>query len=278
MYSRAKSYGGVKGRPPHAGTGKRAVAAAAGVAAARAAMRAQSSRVGAQYRRGGGETKYFDTSFAQAVSAAADWTGSEVPCTNYIQSDGTTVGAYTDSALIPSANGTGYGQIIGNKYHIKKIRVRGEITSLLASDQADVPQPATVRVVLVQDLRANGAQSQGEDVFPDMGTAAQQAFAFLAMGSGNAGKFKILADEWCVLEPTVAGTDGASTNSVCRGAKTFSFQWKPKTPHQVLLKANSTTPTVASLSNTNIFLLAHTSQSSGGTTSINGCARCYYTD
>jgi len=51
------------------------------------------------------ETKYFDTVFSQTVASAQDWTGTEVPCVNYIQSDGTTVGAYTDSALIPSAIG-----------------------------------------------------------------------------------------------------------------------------------------------------------------------------
>jgi len=222
------------------------------------------------------ETKYFDTSFSQVISAAADWTGSEVPCTNYIQSDGTTVGAYTDSALIPSAIGAGYGQIVGSKYLLKKLRVRGVVRSIIASDAADVPPATTVRVVLVQDLRANGAQAQGEEIFTDMGSAFQDNFSFLAMGAGNAGKFKILADEWCTLQPAIAGTDGTNTNSVAREAKTFSFIFKPKKPIQVLLKANSSTPTVASLSNTNIFLLAHHDTNSGGTVAIDGCARCYY--
>lgn len=275
MYSRAKSYGGVKGRAPHAGTGKRYAAARAGMKAASAAIRAsnRSYSGGYSHQAPAGETKYFDASFAQVVSVAADWTGSEVPATNYVQSDGTTVGAYTDSALIPSAVGAGYGQVVGSKYWIKKMRVRGEVAGLVAADQADVPAPASVRVCLVQDTRPNGAQAQGEDVFTDMGDAKQVTYSFLAMGAGTGSRFRILADEICMLDPAVAGTDGTNTNSVSREGKTFSFLWKPKKPIQVFLKANSSTPTVASLSNMNVFLLAH---ASSGVVGINGVARCYY--
>lgn len=277
MYSRAKSYGGVKGRAPHAGTGKRSVAAAAGMAAARAAMKAQNRAVSGVYtaRRSTGETKYFDTSFSQTVAVAADWTGTEVPCTNYIQSDGTTLGAYTDSALIPSAIGAGFGQANGSKYVIKKVRVRGEVVGTVASDQADVPIPNTVRICLIQDTRPNGSQAQGEDVFADMGSAGQNNFNFLAMGAGNGSRFRILADEWVTLQPAVAGTDGANTNSTVRTGALFSFMWKPKKPVEVFLKANSSTPTVASLSSCNVFLLAHAASS---TVALNGCARCYYVD
>lgn len=223
----------------------------------------------------GGETKYFDTSFSATVAANADWTGTEIPCTNYIQSDGTTLGAYTDSALIPSAIGAGFGQANGSKYVIKKVRARGEIVSIVASDQADVPTPNTLRVCMIQDLRPNGAQAQGEDVFADMGSAGQNNFNFLAMGAGTGSRFRILADEWVTLNPKAAGTDGANTNSTIRGGTTFSFVWKPKKPVEVFLKANSSTPTVASLSSCNVFLLAHCSFA---TVAINGCARCYYVD
>jgi len=220
-----------------------------------------------------GETKYFDTSFSQAIAASADWSGTEVPCTNYIQSDGTTVGAYTDSALIPSAVGAGYGQVVGSKYHLKKIRVRGELIPTTQSDQADMPPPSCVRLCLVHDTRPNGAQAQGEEVFTDVGSAGQVNHSFLAMGAGQAGRFRILADETCELNAVVSGTDGASTTSVVRSGKVFQFSYNFKKPLQVLLKANSATPTVASLSSTNIFLLAHSSTSS---MNVIGVARCYY--
>lgn len=223
------------------------------------------------------ETKYFDTSFSQNIASAADWTGTEVPCTNYIQSDGTTVGAYTDSALIPSAIGAGYGQINGNKYYLKKLRIKGQVRPAVASDQADVPSAITCRIALVMDLQPQGAQAQGENVFTDMGTAAQAQYSFLAMAAGSGGRFRVLKDKVYVLNPAVAGTDGANTNSVTANAITFKFNMNFRKAIAVQLKANSATPTVASLSNTNIFLLAHVSGATP-TSTIDGCARAYFTD
>jgi len=254
------------------GTGKRVKQLQAATSALRQAARSQArTRVIAFSPQG--ETKYFDTSFAQTVASAADWTGTEVPCTNYIQSDGTTVGAYTDSALIPSAVGAGFGQVVGSKYFIKKIRVRGSVTGNVASDQDDVPACAFVRIVLIQDTQPNGAQAQGEDVFTDVGTAAQINYSFLAMGAGTGSRFRILSDEMCELQPAVTATDAANKNSQVREGKLFSFTWKPKQPVHVFLKANSATPTVASLSNMNIFMLAHSTLTAQA---INGVARCYY--
>jgi len=224
------------------------------------------------------ETKMFDVTFTSATSSAADWTGSEVPMTSYIDSTGTTVSAYTDSALIPSAIGAGYGQVQGNKYYLKNIRVRGEIQPQTGVDQADVPNPATCRVILVHDTQPNGAQAQGEEVLTDLGSAAQCQYSFLAMGAGSGGRFRILKDKTYRLQPAAASTDGTNTSSVMRSGATFSFSYKPKKPIQVILKANSTTPTVASLSNNNIFLLAHTSLATGGAVSIIGASRCYYQD
>jgi len=223
------------------------------------------------------DAKYFDTSFTQTVASAADWTGTEVPCTNYIQSDGTTVGAYTDAALIPSAVGSGYGQVVAQSYHLRKIRVRGHVIGSVSSDAADVPQAAMTRVVLVMDTRPNGAQGQGEEVFTDMGSAKQCNYSFLAMGSGSGGRFRILADKWIINQPAVAGGDNVAanqfTNSIVNEAQTFSFAYTPKQPIHVLIKANSATPTVASLVSHNIFLLAH---SNLATQIIDGCARCYF--
>jgi len=223
------------------------------------------------------ETKYFDTSFSQTIASAADWTGTEVPCTNYIQSDGTTVGAYTDSALIPSAIGAGYGQINGNKYFLRKLRVRGCVTNTVAADQADVSTPQIVRVTLIEDTQPQGAQAQGENVFTDMGGFTQVGFSFLAMAAGSGGRFRIVKDKIVVLQPAVAGTDGASTNSISQTGMLFKFNCNFKKPRQVQLKANSATPTIASLSNLNYFLLAHSS-SATPVQVVQGVARAYFTD
>lgn len=219
------------------------------------------------------ETKYFDTSFSQTVATGADWTGTEVPCTNYVQLDGTTLGAYTDSALIPSAIGSGFGQVVGSKYKLHKIRVRGHVASLPRSDQADMIIAASVRCCLVMDTRPNGSQAQGEDLFLDMGTAAQNNFSFMSMGAGQGGRFRILKDYIFHLDAVAAGTDGANTNSVIRGSRTFSFSWKPKEPVEVIIKTSGSTPATSQLASHNIFLLAHTSLDG---VSIVGCARAYY--
>lgn len=221
------------------------------------------------------ETKYFDVAFAQTISTAADWTASEVPCTTYVNSDGTTVSGYTDSALLPTAIGAGYGQVNGNKYFIKHLRLRGEIVPSVSGDAADVQAMSVTRLILVHDTQPNGAQAQGEEVFTDMGTSAACNYSFQAMGAGNGGRFRILKDKYFRMQPAVAGTDGTNTNSVVKSGSTFSFSYRPKKPIQVILKANSAVPTVASLSNNNIFLLAH---NDAGTVVLNGCSRVYFQD
>lgn len=223
------------------------------------------------------ETKYFDTTFNAAVAAAADWTGTEVACSSYIQGDGTTVGAYTDSALVPSAVGAGYGQVVGSKYLLKKLRVRGELVCSAAADQADIVASRSVRVVLVQDTQPNGQQAQGEEIFTDLGNATQCNYSFLAMAAGSGGRFRILKDELIILQPASAGTDGTNTNSCMNMGAHFSFDYKPSKPISCRIKASSATPTVAALSDNNFFLLAHSSATTP-TVSIVGAARAYYID
>lgn len=224
------------------------------------------------------ETKYFDTTFSTTVASSADWTGTEVPMTSYINADGSTLSAYTDAALIPSAIGSGYGQVVGNKYLLKHIRVRGELQPAAAADQADVPAMATARLLLVLDTQPNGAQAQGEEVLTDLGSAAQCNYSFLAMAAGSGGRFRILKDKVFRLQPSTSGTDGASTNSVVRSGATFSLSYSPKKPIQVVVKSGASTPTVASLSHQNVFMLCHVSQSGGGTVSLVGASRAYYCD
>lgn len=224
------------------------------------------------------EIKYFDTSFTQAAGTAADWTGTEIACTNYIQSDGTTVGAYTDSALIPSAVGSGYGQVDGSKYILKSISVRGEVVPGPAADQADMLGPRSVRLVLVQDTMPQGAQAQGESIFTDMGNAAQCNYSYLAKGAGTGGRFRILADKVILCQPATAGTDGTNTNSLGWAGGLFNMTKSFGRGIYVNIKASGSTPAVSQLSDCNIFLLAHASSSSPANFSVQGCARAAYID
>lgn len=224
------------------------------------------------------ETKYFDTSIAATVTwAGTSWASSEVPCENYVNASGTAA-AYTDAALIPSAVGSGYGQVVGNRYRFKKLRVRGILSTAVDSDQADVAAPVQCRMILVHDTQPNGAQAQGEDVMQDIGGANANISSFKRVAD-TSGRFRIVKDEWVTLQPATSGTDGANTVSTSRTGAYVSMQYQPKMPITCNIKAGNSTPTVAGLVDNNFFLLLAGTKSTDGTAvSINflGASRAYY--
>lgn len=228
-----------------------------------------------KYGYGIGETKYFDVGIrATVTSGSADWTASEVPCDNYVNSSGTAA-AYTDSALIPSAPGVSYGQVSGNRYKLKKIRVRGILQFATLPDQADVSLGKRFRLMLVYDSSPNGAQAQGEDVMQDVG-ADETLFSFKRMAAQGS-RFRILKDQIGILENHVAGTDGSNVNSLGFMTHSFSFQYAPKDPISVSVKsaAAASAPSIGNLVDGNIFLLLQTNSSA---INIVGSSRCYYND
>lgn len=221
------------------------------------------------------ETKYFDTYFAATINASADWATTSVAMSNYMNADGSTVSAYTDAALLPSAIGSGYGQVVGNKYNLKKLRIRGEIRPTVQSDQADVPTPIAVRVLLVHDRQANGVQATGNQIFTDWGAAIDQTYSFQSISAGGGSRFRILYDKTFMMNPAVAATDGANTNSGIVNGIPFKISKTWKKGLLNVIKSGASTPTVASLSSNNIFLLAH---ASSGSPLLRGNSRAYYMD
>jgi len=221
------------------------------------------------------EVKFFDTAGTNAVAATADWTGTEIPCDNYIQSDGTTLGAYTDSALIPSANGPGYGQVLGGKYRILKVRFRAILSIDASAAAADPPNAAIMsRVAMVMDLKAGGAQLQGEQVFTDMGPVADCCMSFQQQGQAT-DRYRILKDEVNMHQVAALGSEfDASSFTPSYQSKYISWVYTPKKPLIVNCLTSGATPGVAQLKDINIFILART----GLTGNIAFVARCYYTD
>lgn len=224
------------------------------------------------------ETKYFDVGINAAVTmAGTSWADSEVPCDNYINSSGTAA-AYTDSCLIPTANGSGYGQVDGNKYKLKGIRVRGDLLVPVVSDAADVSQARIVRVLLVEDTMPNGTQAQGEDVIQDAGTLGENVHSFMRVAN-NLGKFKVHSDKTYVLNVTAAGTDGANTNSVGFATQKFKINKMFKKPRDVSIKSGNAVPTVAGTMNSNFFLLIGASGAAAAVAvTMQACSRAYYCD
>lgn len=230
------------------------------------------------------ETKYFDTGFQTSVTwSGATWADSELPADNYVNSSGSPA-AYTDSALIPSANGSAYGQVDGNRYKLLRIRFRGKMITAALSDQADMPNgPIMVRLLMVEDSQPNGAQAQGEDVLQDFGTANENIFSFLRIPNGL-GRFRIVADKTIQLQAIAVGGDnsnaGAFTNSVGFAGAKFKLNFAPKVPVDVNIKSGNATPTIAGLINKNYFVLV-AGTDSGGTAkaiTISGACRAYYKD
>lgn len=219
------------------------------------------------------EVKCFDTTGVYSVATTADWTGSEVTCTSYVQSDGTTIGAYTASALGPSANGPGYGECLGGKYRIMKIRIRGYYFPTALAAQSSVQTGAVCRLALVMDEQAGGAQLQGEQVFTDLGAVDACTLSYQQQGQVTA-KFRVLKDKRMVSNVAAAATDGA--NTIASGFQRIAWEifYSPKAPLIVNVLTSGATPAIAQIKDNNLFLLARSTLAG----SIVFASRCYYTD
>jgi len=228
-------------------------------------------------QRARGEVKYFDTGINAAVTTAGTtWATTVVPCDNYVNSGGAPA-AYTDSALVPTAQGSGYGQVNGNKYLLKTLRVKGSLSCTKTTAATNASNPIPVRVVLVMDTMPSGAQAQGEDVFQDFGATEENAYSFLRMAAGG-GRYQILKDKLITINPMVSVNDTtASTVSTTYGQPHFKFAVKPN--KEVQIKTGNATPTIAGTVNCNIFLLAYAYQTTGAVAvTVQACSRAYYVD
>lgn len=225
-------------------------------------------------KKNAGETKYFDTGINVSIAAAGgDWASTEVTCDNYIDSNGAAA-AYTDCCLLPTANGSAYGQVVGNRYYLKKIRVRGHLQTAVLSDSADAASPRKARLMLVMDTQPNGQQAQGEDIMQDVGAAQENEYSFKRV-SAESSRFRILKDEFLECVPTNSQTDGANTGSIAYSRPQFSFQYQPRKPIQVNVKSGNATPTIAGTVNCNVFMILYAPDFA---TSIVASSRCYYQD
>jgi len=228
-------------------------------------------------QRARGEVKYFDVGINAAVTTAGTtWADTEVPADNYVNSGGAPA-AYTDSCLVPTAQGSGYGQVNGNKYLLKTLRVKGSLFVPKLTGQTAVSNPIPVRLVLVMDTMPSGSQAQGEDVFQDFGATEENAYSFLRMAAGG-GRYQILKDKIITLLPTVAANDAAAT-TVSNSYSQPHFKFAVKPNKEVQIKTGNATPTIAGTVNCNIFLLAYAYISSSvQAVTVQACSRAYYVD
>lgn len=228
-----------------------------------------------------GETKYFDVGIATAVTwSGATWADSEVPADNYVNANGASAG-YTDSCLIPTANGSGYGQVVGTKYHLKAIRVRGQLSIASSTGGTATSDAVKVRLLLVEDTQPNGSQAQGEDILQDIGGAPENMNSFLRIPNAL-GRFRIVKDKMIMLQPAITVNNAAATSvSTSFESRPFKINFSPKKPIEVNIKASSTTPTISQTINRNYFLLlAGLDVPNGSVKSVTiaAASRAYYND
>lgn len=223
--------------------------------------------------------KYFDCRFDGGLASNNDWTSAVIAMDQYINQDGSTASTYTDAAVIPSAVGSGYGQVNGNRYKIHKIKVRGCVITPFASAGSGAGVAGRVRVLLVLDTQPNGAQASAASLFADWGAANQNIDTFMSMAGSGAGRFMILADWREILQPCVVYWDGTTVRNGLEG-KLFEFEKTWKKGLEVHLKGGATTPTIASLSDRNMFLVGMSYNETSGANSfqIRGFTRCCYVD
>lgn len=225
-----------------------------------------------------GETKYFDCGINAAITGnGATWADTEVPCDNYVSSTGAAA-AYTDSCLIPTAQGSAYGQVDGQRYKLKKLRVRGQVSVGTSTTQASMIGPALVRILLVMDTRPNGTQAQGEDVLQDYGAALENVYSFQRVAS-QSGRFRILKDKFFTLNPSAAFNDAAATGTVGVNGTTFKFTYQPTIPLVVDIANGQATPAVAGAISHNIFMLCMGVRgASAVAVTVAAASRCYFSE
>lgn len=204
------------------------------------------------------ETKYYDVSGSDTpTNNANSWADTEVIALSYINSSGNGASATAGNCcLIPTVIGTGYGQVQGNRYNIKTLRVRGSLQPANGATGSVALSAYKVRLLLVMDTMPNGVQAQGEEVMQDMGDADRNVHSFANMAN-FAGRFRILKDKKYIFQPQVLANNAATSGNLTQGwqAINYKLQWKPVVPFPVTIKSGTSTPNVAATVNCNIFLL-----------------------
>lgn len=226
------------------------------------------------------EMKYFDTSYnGVSLSTANDWSTSVLTASNYIASDGSTITAYSLAPIIPSAVGSSYGQVVGNKYMIRKIKVRGFLRpDPTDGASANIGVDCRSRLIMLMDKQPSGVQAQPTDIFTDWGSNFNNLDSFQAVGTAGMARYRVLYDRTFVhhVEAVNSGSGDSAFSAVpIKISKTF------KKGIVVNIRSNSSVPAMASLYDCNIYLVGLTyneSAGAAGAVKLYATARCCYTD
>jgi len=217
---------------------------------------------------GSGEMKYYDQERGVLlIQSEDDWVGCEV---NPSQTP-----ANVKTLFCPTV-GSAINQRIGRKVKLFKIKIRGCLILPQTMDQDDARFLPTVRLMLVQDMQANGTEMSAESLMSSASTAA------LAMNSfqnvDNFGRFKVLYDKVFRFTTQDMAADGVATNS--GGGYRIPFKITKKFKVPIVVNFNATNGgTVADITDNTFNMIANTtveSAATGEVCQIEYNSRCCY--
>lgn len=241
-------------------------ASAMAIGRRRASMRAFRAGYGTVARTRGvygqGEMKYFDSFLsATAIAEGTAWTGTELDPATLL-------------TLFVPIEGSAINQRIGRKVTVKKIKIKGLITTAASPDNVDMLNAPCIRLLLVQDMQTNAAQMQGEEVMATPGGATTALTSLTFQNLANFGRFKVLKDK--MLRPSVitAGTDGANTTSQITGQ--IPFKWNINYPAGCEVQFNAANGgTIADIVNNSWHIIGTKSNANFDTNIHYQCRVCY---
>jgi len=209
------------------------------------------------------EMKYF-TSFltTTAIATGTSWTVSDMD-----PSPG-------DCLFFP-VEGSDVDNRIGRRVNVVRLQIRGVLIVPTDQDAPDVLSNPSVRVILYIDQQTNAAQSTGDQVMEQYQVSVPGVFTGF-QNVANFGRFRVLRDKIYRGNTVTAGTDGASTLSIC--AATIPFKISVRFPGTLPVKFNATNGgSVADIVDNSFHLLAHCSSANYGVQMMYTC-RTYFKD
>jgi len=190
------------------------------------------------------ENKFLDCAFnSVTINVSTDGSSGEIQ-----PSAGCT------GAISVPAQGDGESNRDGRKYVLTSAFISGVINFTPAADQADVTDASGIYMCLVLDTQANGATVVSEDVFINPSTSGFAMLPQPLRNLQNSKRFKILDSWFRTPATTVAGTDGASTNSVIPGQQLpVKLSWKGR----ITCLCDGTTADVASATDNALHIIGY---------------------
>lgn len=134
-----------------------------------------------------------------------------------------------------------------------------------------------VRVCMIEDTQCNGSNPSTPFCFQDWSSVPFTLMSFEAQGTAAAGRYRILAEKWVRMKVSSSIVHNTVTYFYYQDQLfELSYDFGRKIVYK---RPNSSSPTVAALSNCNIFLaVLRTDPNASEAVNLEFCGRAIYSD